>query len=160
MRKFLIALVVTLALAGGGALIGGCVAAALSPEQEARVETLVDKNVELAKKLDSLRKDAKDGKLDAASVVSAMDAVQEQMKANKDEISKIHAEAVAAGATAGGVAGAFGRTALHGIGYAAGKWIPGPIGIGIQILTGLLLGGSSTASNKPAIAATTPPPAS
>lgn len=157
MRRILIALVVTLALAGGGAFIGGCVAAALSPEQEARVETLVDKNVELAKKLDNLRKDAKDGKLDAAAVVSAMDAVQDQMKANKEEISKIHADAVAAGATAGGVAGALGRTALHGIGYAAGKWIPGPIGLGIQLLTGLLLGGSAGTEKKRAIAATTPP---
>jgi hypothetical protein len=136
MRRVLVSLILVLALAGG---VWGCTSG-LSKERQARVDALVAENVKLATEAKDLYAKVKAGELPLADMMALTVQITAQTQKNLDEIKSIHDEAVASGATAGGIIGVFARTLLH----AATKIpLPGPLGI-VGNLLGMLLGGSST----------------
>lgn len=134
-------------IAGLVLVMGGC--ASLSTEQQERVNALVDENAKLSIKLADLTKQAKEGTATPEEITAAMQEVQASIERNRKEIADIHASGTSTSAILGGIAGALGRTALH-----AATKIPigGPIGIVIQGILGLLLGGSETRKKEEAVA--------
>lgn len=149
MRKSMAGVVLVLALVVGGILLGGCVTG-LSAERKARVDALMEENVKLSKEATDLYAKVKAGELPLADMMALTVQITAQTNKNITEIKAIHDEAVAGGATAGGIIGVFARTILH----AATKIpLPGPLGA-VGNLLGLLLGGSATEKK-----ATAPPPA-
>ncbi len=120
-------------------MLGGC---QLSTEQQKRIDALVAENEALYLKEKQLAVDAKDGKVTAAQVASAVVEITAQMQKNLTEIKAIKDAGNSTAAIIGAIAGTIGRSALH----AAGAMIPGggPLADGFLGLLTLLLGGSET----------------
>ena len=146
-----IAVAVAIVIAGAG--IVSCSLSGLNAEQQARVNELLKQDADMTLKIQSLFKSAKAGTITMEEAFLAVSNVQIQIKKNLAELEKLKAEGASSGGLLGGVIGGlislFGRSGLH-----AAKSIPGPIGVLANILAPFLLGGSGTATAKPAVTPT------
>lgn len=134
--------VVVLALAGVG-MLSGC--GGLSKEQQERLDKLMGENQALSVRLQAVYKAAQNGTATVGEVEAAVKEITTAISANQAEIKKLQDEGAGGMAWLWALIGMFGRTVLH-----AGAKIPlgGPLGVIVQSLLGLLLGGSQTAKKE------------
>lgn len=129
-----------------------CIIGCLGGDSQLRVDALVAENEKLALEMKALAEKAKAGTATTGEIADGVAKIQDQMKRNLDEIKAIKSEGNSTAAIIGGIVGAVARTGLH----AVATVIPasGPLGLGIQAILTLLLGGSSTAKKVEAPKAT------
>ncbi len=132
---------VVLALGVGGLV--GC--KALSRAQQERMAKLMEANRGLIQEMDGTYAKLKDGSATVEEVIAAVSRIKAQIETNLKEIEAIKDEGASTWAIIGGVVGALFRTVLHG---AAKLPIGGPVGMGLQWLVALLLGGSTTGKKE------------
>lgn len=143
-----VALIVGLALVGG---VGCDLLKGISPEQVARIQKLGEDNDALTRELASLVSGVKEGKVSTVDALAAIVRVKAQLEKNLAELEEIKKSGANTGTLFGALLGLFGRSAAHGL---RALPIPGPLGIGINALLTIVLGGSE--SKTPA--STDPPP--
>lgn len=142
--------VVVLALLGA-AIIGCGLGGGLSPEQQARVNLLVQEDARLTRQMADLFAKAKSGQITMEEAFIAVSEIKLQIDKNLSELKALKEEGASNagifGGVIGGILGAFFRTGVH-----AARLIPGPVGTIAGIVAPLLLGGSSgeTAKKPPA----------
>lgn len=135
--KSIASVLVVVVLAFG---IGGCVSW-LTPEQSARIAKISQENADLVVRMEEFYLAAKAGKVSPEEVIATVTAAKATIAKNMAELEKIKQEGSGTQTTIAAILGMFGRTILHG---ATKLPIPGPWGLALNGLLGLLLGGSET----------------